>query len=72
MSGWDGSYEEWAQELSYQHELNYWQDNNASEEVKEVPWLFYFFTNISIHNVWAVSCKTTLVLRKWTQKDLFQ
>ena len=56
---WDGSYEEWAQELSYQHELNYWQDNNTwedwqQEEVKEVPWLFYFFTNISIDNVWVV------------------
>ena len=60
MSGWDGSYEEWAQELNYEHELSYWQDHNAWQEwqedgaVKEVPGLFYFFTNISIHNVWVL------------------
>lgn len=32
MLGWDGSYEEWVQELNYEHELSYWQDHNAWQE----------------------------------------
>ena len=35
-------YEQWAQELSYEHELNYWMDADlqAEEATEEVPFFW--------------------------------